>query len=173
MLIMRDWYIVWICSISFELLELTFRYWLPNFYECWWDSLLLDVFGCNLAGILLGHYFLKYFGVSKMQWVKSIQTADKKTQTDAACDNIVLRILNKLTPSVFEQYEWSGLSSPVRYLGASVFCLINLTVDCNNFFYKFVIWVPPDHTLLKIRIFLWGFCAVATGKEWYEYVSNA
>lgn len=72
MLIMRDWYIVWICSISFELLELTFRYWLPNFYECWWDSLLLDVFGCNLAGILLGHYFLKYFGVSKMQWVKSI-----------------------------------------------------------------------------------------------------
>jgi len=72
MLIMRDWYIVWFCSISFELLELTFRYWLPNFYECWWDSLILDVFGCNLAGIMLGYYFLKYFGVSKMQWVKSI-----------------------------------------------------------------------------------------------------
>jgi len=77
-----------------------------------------------------------------------------------------------MTPSVFEQYEWSGLSSTVRYLGASVFIVVNLMVDCNNFFYKYVIWLPADHMLLKIRIFLWGFCAVATGKEWYEYVSN-
>lgn len=84
----------------------------------------------------------------------------------------MVRILNKMTPSVFEQYEWSGLSSTARYLGTSVFIVVNLVVDCNNFFYKYVIWLPPSHTLLQIRIFLWGFCAVATGKEWYEYVSN-
>lgn len=69
MLIMRDWYIIWICSVTFELCELTFRYWLPNFYECWWDSVLLDVFGCNLIGILLGNLFLKYFSVSKLEWI--------------------------------------------------------------------------------------------------------
>lgn len=69
MLIMRDWYIAWTCSIAFELLELTFKYWLPNFAECWWDSLLLDLFGCNLIGICLGALFLKYFGVSKIHWV--------------------------------------------------------------------------------------------------------
>jgi len=71
MLIMRDWYVAWICSSVFELLELTFRYWLPNFYECWWDTLILDLFGCNLIGIILGHYTLKWFGVSKISWVKS------------------------------------------------------------------------------------------------------
>ena len=63
MLFMRDWYIAWICSSMFEICELTFRHWLPNFYECWWDHLFLDLFGMNLIGIILGHYTLKYFGV--------------------------------------------------------------------------------------------------------------
>lgn len=100
MLIMRDWYVAWICSAVFELLELTFRYWLPNFYECWWDSLLLDLFGCNLLGITLGHYFLKYFGVSKINWVKGGQKQDVAVK---ACDgNLVLKLFSKLTPSTLE-----------------------------------------------------------------------
>ena len=70
MLIMRDWYVAWICSSVFELLELTFRYWLPNFYECWWDSLILDLFGCNLLGIVCGVYTLQFFEVKKLDWVK-------------------------------------------------------------------------------------------------------
>ena len=74
MLIIRDWYVAWIWSAVFELLELTFRYWLPNFYECWWDSLLLDLLGCNFIGIVCGHYFLKHYGVSKLNWIRG----DKK-----------------------------------------------------------------------------------------------
>ena len=58
MMIMRDWYVAWTCSIAFEICEITFRHWLPNFYECWWDHLFLDLFGCNLIGIILGHYWL-------------------------------------------------------------------------------------------------------------------
>ena len=68
-LIMRDWYVVWACSIGFELCEITFRHWLPNFWECWWDHLFLDLFGCNLVGIILGYYTLKYFSASKINWV--------------------------------------------------------------------------------------------------------
>ena len=71
MLIMRDLWVAWICSVVFELLELSFRYWLPNFYECWWDSLLLDIFGCNLLGITLGYYTLKWWSVKKLNWVAS------------------------------------------------------------------------------------------------------
>lgn len=66
MLIMRDWYVAWICSALFELLELTFRHWLPNFYECWWDSLLLDLFGCNLLGLVAGYWILQRFSVAKI-----------------------------------------------------------------------------------------------------------
>jgi phosphatidylserine synthase 2 len=79
MLIMRDWYVAWICSAGFEWLELTFRYWLPNFYECWWDSLILDLLGCNLLGILAGAWILKYFGVSKINWLKGAKKLDNQT----------------------------------------------------------------------------------------------
>ena len=37
MMIIRDVKMCWICSVVFELLEITFRHWLPNFWECWWD----------------------------------------------------------------------------------------------------------------------------------------
>ena len=37
MMIIRDVKVCWICSIMFEILEITFRHWLPNFWECWWD----------------------------------------------------------------------------------------------------------------------------------------
>lgn len=36
-LIIWDAKICWICSALFEVLEVTFWHWLPNFYECWWD----------------------------------------------------------------------------------------------------------------------------------------
>lgn len=70
MLIMRDWYVAWICSFFFEFLELTFKHWLPNFIECWWDSLLMDLFGCNLLGIIVGNFILKYMSVSKIDWLR-------------------------------------------------------------------------------------------------------
>jgi phosphatidylserine synthase 2 len=41
MMIIRDIKMCWICSIVFELLEITFRHWLPNFWECWWDHVIL------------------------------------------------------------------------------------------------------------------------------------
>lgn len=37
MMIIRDVKLCWICSALFELMEVTFRHWLPNFWECWWD----------------------------------------------------------------------------------------------------------------------------------------
>ena len=44
----------WFISIAFELCELTFQHWLPNFNECWWDSWVLDVLVCNAIGIYAG-----------------------------------------------------------------------------------------------------------------------
>lgn len=44
----------WFISIAFELCELTFQHWLPNFNECWWDSWVLDVLVCNAIGIYTG-----------------------------------------------------------------------------------------------------------------------
>ena len=48
---MRDWALLWVISVGFELMELTFQHMLPNFNECWWDSWILDVAVCNFAGM--------------------------------------------------------------------------------------------------------------------------
>ncbi|RWW05384.1 hypothetical protein GW17_00031337 [Ensete ventricosum] len=32
------------------MLQLTFRHMLPNFNECWWDSIVLDILICNWFG---------------------------------------------------------------------------------------------------------------------------
>jgi len=64
-LIVRDLGISWLCSILFEFIELAFSHVLPNFRECWWDSVILDVFGCNLIGIHLADYVL-----DKLRWQK-------------------------------------------------------------------------------------------------------
>ena len=85
---------------------------------------------------------------------------------------MVFRVLEKLRPAAFEKYEWSAFQSIERYLGVTVFIVVTLVVDCNNFFYKYLAEIPASHRLVAFRTFLWGFVAIATSKEWYEYVSN-
>ena len=53
-LILRDYTLLWLLSVGFELMELTFQHMLPNFNECWWDSWILDVAVCNFIGIYTG-----------------------------------------------------------------------------------------------------------------------
>ena len=177
MIFMRDWYVAWVCSIGFELCELSFRHWLPNFYECWWDHLLLDLFGCNFIGIILGHYTLKYFGSNKVTWIYdssaqgNSQNESKKTGA-VACQTQMLTAAEKLKPAIFEKYEWACLANIRRLAGVTIYVITCLAIDCNNFFLKATLWVAPEHDLLKYRVLLWGLSAIAISKEWYEYVSN-
>jgi hypothetical protein len=39
----RDAWILNVLSILFEVMEATLAFQLPNFKECWWDSLLMDI----------------------------------------------------------------------------------------------------------------------------------
>lgn len=52
----------------FELMEITFRHWLPNFYECWWDHVILDIIVCNTGGILVASYLMKKYGMKEYKW---------------------------------------------------------------------------------------------------------
>ena len=179
MLIMRDWYVAWACSIGFEICEITFRHWLPNFWECWWDHLFLDLFGCNLIGLILGYYTLKYLSVSKINWVYDPAAATRQDQGrarassgDACNTEVITSVLDKFKPGVFEKYEWAALRNPRRLISITTMVVLILVVDCNNFFLKFVLWVPAEHDMLKFRVALWGFAALACSKEWYEFCTN-
>ncbi|KAJ6689619.1 hypothetical protein OIU85_005977 [Salix viminalis] len=49
-ILIRNQPLLWVLSIGFELMEFTFRHMLPNFNECWWDSIVLDILICNWFG---------------------------------------------------------------------------------------------------------------------------
>ena len=85
---------------------------------------------------------------------------------------MVYNFFDKLRPQVFEKYQWAGLRSPRRLLSVTTYVILILVIDCNNFFMKFVLWVPAEHDMLKYRVALWGLAALAASKEWYEFCSN-
>jgi hypothetical protein len=43
-----------IYSISFEVVELSLMWLIPEFQECWWDSVFLDMLGANMLGMFMG-----------------------------------------------------------------------------------------------------------------------
>ena len=68
-LILRDWVLCTVVSVGFEILECTLQHILPNFQECWWDHLLLDILGMNLLGIVLGLLTVRIFSKKKYNWI--------------------------------------------------------------------------------------------------------
>ena len=50
-------------GIVYEFLELSFKENLPNFSECWWDQIILDLILSNLSGIVTGMLILKYLNI--------------------------------------------------------------------------------------------------------------
>ncbi|CBZ52812.1 Phosphatidylserine synthase 2,related [Neospora caninum Liverpool] len=67
-LIIRDARLLWILSLLFEWMEISLRHILPNFWECWWDHLILDVFGCNLLGMYLGLALCRSLQMKEYLW---------------------------------------------------------------------------------------------------------
>jgi len=59
--LMRDHYILHFWSLLDELIELTLKPIRPNFAECWWDSLILDLLTMNTIGIILGMMVVEKF----------------------------------------------------------------------------------------------------------------
>lgn len=104
-----------------------------------------------------------------MNW---IYTKPKPTDALSSCPSKFKTALEKFKPNVWSKYEWQFFQSRRRYLYVLAYCFFVLSVDCNNFFLKFIVWVPPDHSLLKYRLCIWAFSAIASTKELYEYMSN-
>ena len=59
MMIIRDTKMAWIISGSFELIEISLRHWLPNFWECWWDHV-----SSNFKYFILFNFHNRYSWIS-------------------------------------------------------------------------------------------------------------
>ena len=150
MMILRDVVICTFLSVTFEGLELTFKHWLPNFAECWWDSLILDIILCNMIGIFLGYLTCKYLEMRTYKWF------GKKSKR-GGCTDFVQKFFELFQPNVWVNFNWHMFSSLGNFLGVSWIICINNINDLNNFFLKFVLWIPSNHWTLLIRAFLLSF----------------
>lgn len=119
-----------------------------------------------MLGIILGIYTCEYLYVGKLHWVYT------KPNEPKPCDNMIRGFVEKFKPNVWTRYNWGLFSNLNRYVAVLFYCFFVLAVDCNNFFLKFIMWVPPDHKVLTVRLAIWAFSAIAATKEFYEFTTN-
>ncbi|XP_023599384.1 phosphatidylserine synthase 1-like isoform X6 [Myotis lucifugus] len=67
-LLIRSYGLCWTISITWELTELFFMHLLPNFAECWWDQVVLDILLCNGGGIWLGMVVCRFLEMRTYHW---------------------------------------------------------------------------------------------------------
>lgn len=74
MCIFRDWGLCIAYSFMFEAAELSLQSLIPEFQECWWDSIILDALGANMIGLYLGHLTLNYLNCREYNWLSWEET---------------------------------------------------------------------------------------------------
>lgn len=167
MLIVRDVKLCMFLSIFFEFMEITLRHQLPNFWECWWDSLIMDFIICNGGGIYLGWLTCKVFQVKEYHWGMG---ADGRSETQNF--STLSRSAKQLTPYSWSVYNWDMFSSSKNFVATIWYIIFVNLVDLSNFYLKFILWVPANHSLLLYRVIFWAFLAIAATREYYEYISS-
>ncbi|KRW98809.1 hypothetical protein PPERSA_10580 [Pseudocohnilembus persalinus] len=163
MIITRDLKLCMIQSIIFEILEITFRHWLPNFWECWWDHIILDLILCNTGGMLIGLLIIKVFKMKQYRW--SLRKKDEKK-------SYLTNFKELFTNINLEDHHWQVFSSAKRFLQVLFFMVLFQMIDLSFFFNKFVLDIKENHGLCVLRTFLMGFLAIPSAREYYEYLTN-
>ncbi|KAJ0038679.1 hypothetical protein Pint_22167 [Pistacia integerrima] len=199
-ILLRNQPLLWVLSIGFELMEFTFRHMLPNFNECWWDSIILDILICNWfevvaihdceihAGIsavvltvkLLLAYHLLFIWLDIGIWagMHTVRYFDGKTYEWVGISrqpNIFgkfKRTLGQFTPAQWDKDEWHPLLGPWRFIQVLSLCIVFLTVELNTFFLKFCLWIPPRNPVIIYRLILWWLIAIPTIREYNTYLQD-
>jgi phosphatidylserine synthase 2 len=164
MLILRDWRMVTAISLGFEVIEVTFQHVLPNFRECWWDHVLLDVLICNAGGTLVGMWLLRKLNAKEYRWIalKEIPTMKGKAK----------RLLEQLGPRSFERYNWNVFQSCKRFFQVTGILVLMLLQELNCFTMKTILQMQPEYHLVTARLALWALLATPCLRELYEYMNN-
>lgn len=137
---------------------------LPNFNECWWDSIILDILICNWFGIWAGMRTVRYFDGKTYQWVGISRQPNIIGK--------VKRTLGQFTPARWDKDEWHPLLGPWRFIQVLSLCVVFLTVELNTFFLKFCLWIPPRNPIIIYRLILWWLIAIPTIREYNSYLQD-
>uniref|UniRef100_A0A8W4FKA3 Phosphatidylserine synthase n=1 Tax=Sus scrofa TaxID=9823 RepID=A0A8W4FKA3_PIG len=148
-LLIRSYGLCWTISITWELTELFFMHLLPNFAECWWDQVILDILLCNGGGIWLGMVVCRFLEMRTYHWAsfKDIHTTTGK----------IKRAVLQFTPASWTYVRWfDPKSSFQRVAGVYLFMIIWQLTELNTFFLKHIFVFQASHPLSWCRILFIG-----------------
>ena len=137
--IIRDYYILHIRSVFDELIELTLKDIRPNFSECWWDSVILDVLVANTLGIYIGMKCIEWLGSLKSNW------------------------LGREGVSSFR--DWKVWTSHRYFQGTFdllIFASVTGVTVSNS------LWIPPSSNLNIFRLVIWFIIGALGFREAYD-----
>uniref|UniRef100_A0A673WX63 Phosphatidylserine synthase n=1 Tax=Salmo trutta TaxID=8032 RepID=A0A673WX63_SALTR len=163
-LVIRDWWMCMIISVMFEFLEYSLEHQLPNFSECWWDHWIMDVLVCNGLGIYAGMKTLGWLSMKPYQWqgLWNIPTYKGK----------IKRMAFQFTPYSWVKFEWKPASNLRRWLAVLGIIFMFLLAELNTFYLKFVLWMPPEHYLVLLRLVFFVNVGGVAMREIYDFMDD-
>lgn len=138
---------------------------LPNFIECWWDALILDVLVCNGLGIYCGLKICKILEMREYKWasIREISTTTGK----------IKRAVLQFTPASWAPVRWLDPKLPyMRFISVCLLVLIWQTTELNTFFLKHIFEMPPSHPVVTIRLGFIGLIVAPSIRQYYVYVTD-
>lgn len=141
--------ILWCISVMWEITEIQFAHLLPNFVECWWDALILDVMICNGLGIWVGLKICKVLEMREYKWVgiRDISSTSGKLK----------RAVLQFTPESWTAVRWMDPKCTyMRILAVCQLVIFWQVTELNTFFLKHIFEMPPSHPIVLVRLVLVG-----------------
>ncbi|XP_076437960.1 phosphatidylserine synthase 1-like [Babylonia areolata] len=164
-LLIRHYGILWTISVMWEITEVAFTHLLPNFAECWWDTLILDVLLCNGLGIWIGMVICRKLEMQDYHWesIKDIHSTTGKLR----------RAVLQFTPISWILVQWWHPHSTFsRVVACWVMIVFWQLSELNTFFLKHIFHVPPPHILNLFRLLLICVISAPTIRQYYVYVTD-
>uniref|UniRef100_A0A3P9NN52 Phosphatidylserine synthase n=1 Tax=Poecilia reticulata TaxID=8081 RepID=A0A3P9NN52_POERE len=164
-LLIRSYFLCWTISITWELTELFFMHLLPNFAECWWDQLILDILLCNGGGIWLGMTACHSLEMRSYRWasIKKIHSTTGKLK----------RAVLQFTPASWTFVRWFDPNSSFQRLaGIYLFMILWQLTELNAFFLKHIFVFPVSHPFSWCRIVLIAVITAPTVRQYYAYLTD-
>ncbi|EDV19234.1 uncharacterized protein TRIADDRAFT_33936 [Trichoplax adhaerens] len=165
-LFLRHAGILWAISVLWEITELAFKHLLPNFAECWWDMIILDVLLCNGLGIFVGLFICRKLEMASYHWesVKDIHTTSGK----------IRRVIMQFGPESFQPVRWFEPTSTVmRIMYVWQLLFVWQISELNTFLLKHILMVPIYNMLNTYRLLLIGAIVSPSIKQYYVYTTDA
>uniref|UniRef100_A0A8C6VBK1 Phosphatidylserine synthase n=1 Tax=Naja naja TaxID=35670 RepID=A0A8C6VBK1_NAJNA len=136
----------------------------PAHFLGWYLKWIMDVILCNGLGIYCGMKTLGWLSLKTYKWqgLWNIPTYKGKMK----------RIAFQFTPYSWVKFEWKPASSLRRWLAVCGIIFIFLLAELNTFYLKFVLWMPPEHYLVLLRLVFYVNVGGVAMREIYDFMDD-